>query len=187
MIAFFKYPTGADRARHYLMRSRHKNQLIDACSVVRFRDGALEMHQTKDRVDPAIIGGLLIGAISGMLVGWMIWTPMAGLVLGTLAGMMLGSLWGMLHDYGIEDDMIERLGTYLKPETSALFLLFRGVLPRTLLADLKQAEATIIHTPLNARAEEALRKKLKHLQREVSPAHLPVYTVDTERPRPHAR
>ena len=73
-----------------------------------------------------------------------------------------GALAGSLSDYGINDDFIKDLGSNIKPNSSALFLLIRRVTADKVLERLHSEGFTghVLQTNLTNEQEQALRKAI---------------------------
>ena len=63
--------------------------------------------------------------------------PLAGMAIGAGVGAATGALSGHLADFGIDDNFIKELGSKIKPNSSALFLLIRRVTGDKVLERLK--------------------------------------------------
>lgn len=67
---------------------------------------------------------------------------------------------GSMKDYGIEDDFIEDISKWVRPDTSALFLLVREAKADELLERLRPFKAIILTTTLPQEGEDRLRDAL---------------------------
>jgi len=76
----------------------------------------------------ALTGGTS-GALWGTLIGLLFLNPLAGMAIGAGIGAASGALAGKLSDYGVPDDFIKELGSTIKPNSSALFLLVQRSRP----------------------------------------------------------
>jgi uncharacterized membrane protein len=77
-----------------------------------------------------------------------------------------GALAGQLSDYGIDDDFIRSLGSTIKPNSSALFLLVRKATPDKVLDRLRTEgiRGEVLRTSLSNEREAALRKALSEAE-----------------------
>ena len=152
----------ADRLLNELqiMQKEHLVELADACVVIRNAAGGLHLKQAMNLVAGGTIGGGAMGAFWGSLIGLLFLNPLAGLVVGAGVGAATGAISGALSDYGIDDEFIKRLGSTLKPGTSALFVLVRRATMDKVLARLEGYHGTILHTSLDDDQERRLRAAL---------------------------
>lgn len=81
--------------------------------------------------------GLISGALFGTLIGALLLNPLAGLAAGSIIGGATGALTGSLLDFEISDDFVRRVGRSLRPNSSALFLLVRGMKREEVLMELE--------------------------------------------------
>jgi uncharacterized membrane protein len=88
--------------------------------------------------------------------------PLAGMAIGAGVGAATGALAGSLSDYGIDDAFIKDLGSKIKPDSSALFLLIRKVTADKVLERLRAEGFTghVLQTSLTNEQEDALRKAI---------------------------
>ena len=125
----FDDPTTADRALTELtaLQKEFVIELKDACVVVRSPDGEVHLHQAMPLVKTGALTGGTSGALWGTLIGLLFLNPLAGMAIGAGVGAASGALAGKLSDFGIPDDFIKQLGSTIKPNSSALFLLVQKV------------------------------------------------------------
>lgn len=160
----FDAPDTADKVLHALTAMK-KEQLIDledACVVVRPAEGEPQIKQMMPLTKIGALSGGSSGALWGALVGLLFLNPLAGLAIGAGVGAATGALAGSLSDYGINDDFIKDLGSKIKPNSSALFLLIRRVTADKVLERLQAEGFTghVLQTNLTNEQEEALRKAI---------------------------
>jgi uncharacterized membrane protein len=88
------------------------------------------------------------------------------MVVGAGVGAGTGALAGQLSDYGIDDDFIRSLGSTIKPNSSALFLLVRKVTADKVLERLRAEgiRGEVLKTSLNNEQEAALKKALSEAE-----------------------
>jgi uncharacterized membrane protein len=93
------------------------------------------------------------------------------MVVGAGVGAGTGALAGQLSDYGIDDEFIRSLGSTIKPNSSALFLLVRKATPDKVLDRLRAQgiRGEVLRTSLSNEREAALRKALSEAE-ATSPA-----------------
>jgi uncharacterized membrane protein len=160
----FDAPDTADKVLHALTAMK-KEQLIDledACVVVRPAEGEPQIKQMMPLTKIGALSGGSSGALWGALVGLLFLNPLAGLAIGAGVGAATGALAGSLSDYGINDDFIRDLGSKIKPNSSALFLLIRRVTADKVLERLQAEGFTghVLQTNLTNEQETALRKAI---------------------------
>ena len=108
-------------------------------------------------------GGAWWGGFWGLLFGLLFFIPFAGLALG--AGM--GALFGHIGSKGIDKAFQEQVRDYVKPGTSALFMVIDHVTPDKAIAAMQQYGGTVIRTSLS---EEDTKKLQEALQPSVPAA-----------------
>ena len=97
------------------------------------------------------------GGFWGFLFGLLFFIPFAGLALG--AGM--GALFGHFGQKGIDKAFQEQVREYLKPGTSALFMVIDQVTPDKAIAALQQYGGTVIRTSLSDEDTKKLEEALQ--------------------------
>lgn len=102
-------------------------------------------------------GGAWWGGFWGFLFGLLFFIPFAGLALG--AGM--GALFGHFGKHGIDKAFQEQVREYLKPGTSALFMVIDQVTPDKATAALQQYGGTVIRTSLSDEDTKKLQEALQ--------------------------
>jgi uncharacterized membrane protein len=158
----FDDPTTADRALTDLtaLQKEFVIQLKDACVVVRSPDGEIHLHQAMPLVRTGAVAGGTSGALWGTLIGLLFLNPLAGMALGAGVGAASGALAGKLSDYGIPDDFIRQLGSTIKPNSSALFLLVQKVTADKVLPRMAAFKGRVLKTSLSEEREKRLREAL---------------------------
>ena len=101
-------------------------------------------------------GGAAIGSFWGFLFGLLFFIPFAGLAIG--AGM--GALFGHFGEKGIDKAFQEQVRDYLKPGTSALFMVIEQATPDKAIAALEQYGGTVIRTSLSDEDTKKLQEAL---------------------------
>src|SRR5438067_2452743 len=97
------------------------------------------------------------GGFWGMLFGLLFFIPFAGLALG--AGM--GALFGHFGEKGIDKAFQQQVRDYVKPGTSALFMVIEQVTPDKAVAALQQYGGTVIRTSLSEEDTQRLQDALQ--------------------------
>jgi uncharacterized membrane protein len=108
--------------------------------------------QTHSEKGKHTVRGGGIGLAAGLLLGG----PIGGLVAGTVVGAIAGSL----KDYGIDDRFIEDVQGYLRPDSSALFLLGEAQQAEKVLERLQPFKAKVLKTTLAEEQEKRLKDTL---------------------------
>ena len=85
------------------------------------------------------------GGFWGFLFGLLFFIPFAGIAIG--AGM--GALFGHMGKQGIDKAFQQQVRDYLKPGTSALFMVIEKATPDKAIAALQQYGGTVIKTSLS--------------------------------------
>jgi uncharacterized membrane protein len=143
------------------MQKEYLVELADACVVLRDLDGNVRLKQAVDLVTSGTLGGGALGAFWGSLVGLLFLNPLAGMLAGAGIGAATGAISGSLTDYGIDDEFIKKLGSTIKPGSSALFVLLRRANADKVLIRLGSYRGTILHTSLSEEQERRLREVLE--------------------------
>ena len=102
-------------------------------------------------------GGAVWGSFWGLLFGLLFFVPFAGLALG--AG--FGALFGHLGEKGIDKAFQQQVRDYLKPGTSALFMIIEKATPDKAVAALEKYGGTVIRTSLSEEDTKKLQDALK--------------------------
>lgn len=159
----FDDPTTASRVLAELtsLQKEYLIKLSDACVVVRDAEGQVHLHQSVPLVKLGATSGGATGALWGGLIGLLFLNPLAGMAVGAGVGAASGALAGKLSDYGINDDFIRQLGSTIKPNSSALFLLVEKVTADKVLERFKDLRGTILQTSLPTEREARLRAALE--------------------------
>ena len=130
-------------------------QADEVAAISRDLEGKYHVHTTHSGASAG--GGAVWGGFWGMLFGLLFFIPFAGLAIG--AGM--GALFGHLGEKGIDKAFQQQVRDYVKPGTSALFMVVEKVTPDKALAALSQYGGTVIKTSLSEadtrRVQEALQ------------------------------
>ena len=130
-------------------------QADQVAAISRDPDGKYHVHTSHGGASAG--AGAWWGGFWGFLFGLLFFIPIAGLAFG--AGM--GALFGHFGEKGIDKAFQQQVRDYLKPGTSALFLVIEQATPDKAIAALQQYGGTVIKTSLSEddtrRLEEALQ------------------------------
>jgi uncharacterized membrane protein len=126
--------------------------LEDAVVAVKDPSGKVRLHQAVNLT----AAGAASGGFWGALVGLIFLNPLLGLAVG--AG--TGAVAGALSDVGINDNFMKDLAATMKPGSSALFVLVRGVTADKVLEELRGTGGTVLKTSLSHEDEAKLQAAL---------------------------
>ena len=129
-------------------------QADQVASISRDLEGKYHVHTTHGGASAG--GGAVWGSFWGLLFGLLFFVPFAGLALG--AG--FGALFGHLGEKGIDKAFQEQVRDYLKPGTSALFMVIEKATPDKAVAALEQYGGTVIRTSLSDEDTKKLQDAL---------------------------
>lgn len=130
-------------------------QADQVASISRDLEGKYHVHTSHGGSSAG--GGAWWGGFWGMLFGLLFFIPFAGLALG--AGM--GALFGHLGKKGIDQAFQQQVRDYLKPGTSALFMVIEKATPDKAIAALQQYGGTVIKTSLSDEDTKRLQDALE--------------------------
>jgi len=166
VVIAFDNPHDGDRVLTELHRlqTEYLVDLADAVVAVRSPEGKVHLKQSVNLAGVGAAQGGLWGGLFGMLIGLLFLNPIIGFALGGLVGAGTGALAGKLSDYGINDEFMRSLAETLKPDTSAVFVLFRKVQPDKVLKDLSQFKGRVIRSSLSPEQESRLQQALSGSQ-----------------------
>jgi uncharacterized membrane protein len=155
------YPdqTTANRAKETVQRLEGE-LIIQADQVAAIsRDEQGKYHVSTTHGGASSGAGAAWGGFWGFLFGLIFFVPFAGLAIG--AG--FGALFGHLGEKGIDKAFQEQVRDYVKPGTSALFMIIEQATPDKAISALEQYGGTVIKTSLSdedtAKLQEALTPK----------------------------
>lgn len=162
VVLGFDAPDKADAILNRLVQleKEYLVDLEDAVVAVRDSSGKVRLKQSVSLAAAGAASGGLSGALWGTLVGFLFLNPLAGMVLGGAIGAGSGALAGSMSDYGIDDNLIEKLAEAIPVNSSALFLLIRKIQPEKVLEDFKGEHARVLRTSLSPDQEQRLRHAL---------------------------
>ncbi len=129
-------------------------QADQVASISRDLEGKYHVHTSHGGSSAG--AGAWWGGFWGFLFGLLFFIPFAGLALG--AGM--GALFGHLGEKGIDKAFQQQVRDYLKPGTSALFMVIEQVTPDKAIEALKQYGGTVIRTSLSEEDTRELQAAL---------------------------
>jgi uncharacterized membrane protein len=138
-------------------------QAEQVASISRDMQGHLHVQTSHGASSTA--GGAAMGGLWGFLFGLLFFIPFAGLAIG--AG--LGALFGHLGERGIDKEFQQQVRDYLKPGTSALFMVIEHATPDKAIAALEQYGGTVIRTSLSDEDTKRLQEALSSSDTEAAP------------------
>jgi uncharacterized membrane protein len=130
-------------------------QADQVAAISRDSEGKYHVHTTHGGGTTA--GGAIWGGFWGLLFGLLFFIPFAGWAMG--AG--LGALFGHMGEKGIDKAFQEQVRGYLKPGTSALFMVIEKATPDKAIAALEQYGGTVIKTSLSDEDTKKLQDALR--------------------------
>src|SRR5690242_8460529 len=129
-------------------------QADQVAAISRDLEGKYHVHTTHGGASAG--GGAVWGGFWGFLFGLLFFIPFAGLALG--AGM--GALFGHFGEKGIDKAFQQQVRDYVKPGTSALFMIIEKATPDKAIAALQQYGGTVIRTSLSEEDTQRLQEAL---------------------------
>jgi uncharacterized membrane protein len=147
----------AEQAMHTVgeLQSELIIQAEQVAAISRDLDGKYHVHT--EHGGPSSPGGAWWGGFWGLLFGLLFFIPFAGLALG--AGM--GALFGHFGKQGIDKAFQDQVRDYVKPGTSALFMVIEKATPDKAVAALQQYGGTVIKTSLSEADTKRLQDALQ--------------------------
>jgi len=130
-------------------------QADQVAAISRDPEGKYHVHTTHGGASAG--GGAWWGGFWGLLFGLLFFIPFAGLAIG--AGM--GALFGHMGEKGIDKAFQEQVRDYVKPGTSALFMVIEQATPDKAVAALQQYGGTVIKTSLSEEDTKRLQEALQ--------------------------
>ena len=130
-------------------------QADQVAAVSRDLKGKYHVHTTHGGASAG--GGAVWGGFWGLLFGLLFFVPFAGLAFG--AGM--GALMGHFGEKGIDKAFQEQVRDYVKPGTSALFMVIEQATPDKAIAALQQYGGTVIRASLSDEDTKKLQDALQ--------------------------
>jgi uncharacterized membrane protein len=130
-------------------------QADQVAAISRDLEGKYHVHTSHGGASTA--GGAIWGGFWGLLFGLLFFIPFAGWAMG--AG--LGALFGHLGEKGIDKQFQQQVRDYMKPGTSALFMVIEHATPDKAIAALQQYGGTVIKTSLSEEDTKKLQDALQ--------------------------
>ncbi len=134
--------------------------LDEVVVMTRDKDGVVRTRNSDTLSAAGFLGGTSLGAMTGTLIGAMAGNPAAGFLVGSAAGAGTGTLAGMLDQADEEDALAARVGSHMKPDTSALAMIGWTSRPTKVLNELSDFKGEVIETTLSISDEKELREAL---------------------------
>jgi uncharacterized membrane protein len=130
-------------------------QADQVAAISRDLEGKYHVHTSHGGASSG--AGAAWGGFWGFLFGLLFFIPVFGLALG--AGM--GALMGHFGEKGIDKAFQQQVRDYLKPGTSALFMVIEQATPDKAIAALQQYGGTVIKTSLSDEDTKKLQDALQ--------------------------
>jgi len=154
VVLGFEEEHGAELLLDYLgeMQDEGLIELEDAVIASRGPGTNVEIQQTHSKAGKFALRGSGIGLLAGLLLGG----PIGGLI----GGAAIGGITGALKDHGLDDSFVNEVSGWVRPNTSALFLLIKEAKGEEVLQRLQSLDARVLTTTLPEEAEKQLRASL---------------------------
>lgn len=123
--------------------------------IARDPDGRYHVHSSHSGFSTA--GGAIWGGFWGLLFGTLFLIPFAGWA----AGAGLGALFGHQKDKGIDETFQRQVRDYLRPGTSALFLVIEHSSPEKAITALRHYGGTVLKASLSDEDTKMLQDALQ--------------------------
>lgn len=130
-------------------------QADQVAAISRDLEGKYHVHTSHGGASAG--AGAWWGGFWGLLFGLLFFIPFLGAAMG--AGM--GALFGHFGEKGIDKAFQEQVREYLKPGTSALFMVVEQATPDKAIAALQQYGGTVIKTSLSEEDTKKLQDALQ--------------------------
>jgi uncharacterized membrane protein len=130
-------------------------QADQVAAISRDMEGKYHVHTSHGGASAG--AGAWWGGFWGFLFGLLFFIPFAGLALG--AGM--GALFGHFGEKSLDKAFQQQVRDYLKPGTSALFMVIEQATPDKAIAALQQYGGTVIKTSLSDEDTQKLQEGLQ--------------------------
>lgn len=127
-------------------------EIEDAVVASRGEGSHVDIEQTRPLTGKYAGRGGGVGLLAGLLVG--------GPILGLVLGASIGAIISELKDYGIDDKFVKQVSEWVRPNTSALFLLVKEAKADQVLERLRSLSAKVLTTTLPEEAEKRLKETL---------------------------
>jgi uncharacterized membrane protein len=137
-------------------------QADQVAAIERDADGKYHVHTTHGGASAG--GGAVWGGFWGLLFGLLFFIPVFGFIVGAGAG----ALAGHFGEKGIDKAFQQQVRDYMKPGTSALFMVIEQATPDKAIAALQQYGGTVIKTSLSDEDTKKLQDALSGEQASVA-------------------
>ena len=147
-----RYAAAATLEDFNAMQEEGLIEIEDAVVASRGDGSTVDFEQTRPLTGKFAGRGGGVGLLAGLLVG--------GPILGLVLGASIGAITGKLKDYGIDDKFVQQTSEWVRPNTSALFLLVKEAKADQVLERLRSLSAKVLTTTLPEEAEKRLKETL---------------------------
>ena len=127
-------------------------ELEDAVVAWSGPSGEVQIQQTHKQGGKFASRGGGVGLLAGLLLG--------GPIVGLVGGATIGAITAALKDYGLDDEFVREASQWVRPETSALFLLVKEAKADEIEARLRPHGALVLTSSLDPEQEKRLRATL---------------------------
>ncbi|HEY2572314.1 MAG TPA: DUF1269 domain-containing protein [Solirubrobacteraceae bacterium] len=160
------YPDEATAVQAQQTVERLQSELIiqadQVAAIDRDQEGKYHVHTTHGGASAG--GGAVWGGFWGLLFGLLFFIPVFGFIVGAGAG----ALAGHFGEKGIDKAFQQQVRDYMKPGTSALFMIIEQSTPDKAIAALQQYGGTVIKTSLSDEDTKKLQDALTAEQASVA-------------------
>jgi uncharacterized membrane protein len=147
-----RYAAAATLEDFNAMQEEGLIEIEDAVVASRGSGSTVDIEQTRPLTGKYAGRGGGVGLLAGLLVG--------GPILGLVLGASFGAIISALKDYGIDDKFVKQVSEWVRPNTSALFLLVKEAKAEEVLERLRSLNAKVLTTTLPEEAEKRLKETL---------------------------
>lgn len=134
--------------------------LDEVVVMTRDQNGVVRTRNSDTLTAAGFLGGTSLGALTGTLIGAMAGNPAAGFIAGSAVGAGSGTLAGMLDQADEEDALAARVGSKMKPDSSAIAMIGWTSRPTKVVAELSDFNGEVIETTLSVSDEKELQAAL---------------------------
>lgn len=165
IVAIFQEEKAADEALGQLKAERKEKafSIQDAAVIKKDANGKLHVKETADSSGGKGAGiGLILGAAMGLIGG-----PI-GLAAWGAGGALVGGIAAKLHDSGIKNDQLAKIGADIPPGSSALVVVIDPNWTSPIEKELAAAGAQVSTTAIAAEIADQLQRAAEEREAELS-------------------
>jgi uncharacterized membrane protein len=147
----------ADQVRDEIINlgwNKHYLELDDVAVVVRHPDGSFTFDRKAFPAASNVLGCSVVGLVAGLVIG----APLIGAAVGAMVG-GAGSV-AVLASVGIGDDFVREVKEFMKPGTSAIFVLDDEGDMDVILHAIRGLGGTVLKTNVDLERAQLIRSTL---------------------------